>query len=588
MTTDPQPWHRRFFEGVQRALSVPTKDEELRRLGMLFNVMMLMSMCFSLLFFATYWLARREGLITSARDLWLQGSYALSYVPLALMGLVLIKQGRVRPAFSMYIWGCFLTTTVAIYVLGGSYSPIWLMYFWPMSLASTFLPAFTLVVMVVGILLYFALMFLFAGLGHYAPLAPQSATLFWFTSQSLTLMLLTAIPGIVSYLNAHSVQSVFRRLQNTAFTLDETRRELEGRVNARTAVLQKRAEQFQAIAELGRVIASILDVQRLLETSVRLIAERLHFYHVGIFLIDPSGEWAVLQAASSEGGERLLARGYRLHVGEAGVVGYVSRTGLPRFVFDVGEDAVWFNNPDLPETRSEIGLPLMAREQLVGVLDIQTESVAAFTDEDVTVFRILADSIAVAISNTRSLAETQETLERLSRYQEQDALRAWRHALARRDMQVDYAYASGLVSRVSADEIALPVELQAITDVMTTETASGQHLLLAPISIRRQKLGVLSFEKPTPWTDEQLQLTHFVVEQLELALDNARLLEETTLRANQQRARSEITARVRLGGSTDAIMRGAVAELGRALQVDRSRIQLLPPGEEDEGQKFPS
>ncbi len=582
MSADSQSWYRRFFDRVEQALSVPTKDEELRRLGMLFNVMMLMSMCFSVLFFATYWLARREGLISSGRDLWLLGSYALSYVPLALMGLALIKQGRVRLAFSLYIWGCFLTTTLAIYLFGGSYSPIWLMYFWPMSLASTFLPAFTLVVMVVGILLYFALIFLFSGLGYYHSLVPQSPTLFWFTTQSLALMLLTAIPGIVSYLNAHSVQSVFRRLQNTAFTLDETRRELEGRVNARTAVLQKRAEQFQAIAELGRVIASILDVQRLLETATRLIAERLHFYHVGIFLIDPSGEWAVLQAASSEGGERLLARGYRLRVGETGAVGYVSRTGLARYVFDVGEDAVWFNNPDLPETRSEIGLPLMAREQLVGVLDIQTEAVAAFTDEDVTVFRILADSIAVAISNTRSLAETQETLERLSRYQEQDALRAWRHALARRDMRVDYAYASGLVGRVGANEMALPVELQDVTDVMTIETTSGQHLLLAPISIRRQKLGVLSFEKPTPWTDEQLQLTRFVVEQLELALDNARLLEETTLRANQQRARSEITARVRLGGSTDAIMRGAVAELGRALQVDRSRIQLLPPGDADD------
>ncbi|MBN2004944.1 MAG: GAF domain-containing protein [Anaerolineae bacterium] len=588
MTANPQPWYGHLMESVQRALSVPTKDEELRRLGMLFNVMMLMSICFSLLFFATYFLAWREGLITRLLDLWLQGVFALSYVPLAIVALALTKRGRVRFAFSLYIWGCYLTTSLAIYLFGGGYSPIWLLYFWPMSLASTFLPAFTLVVMVVGLLLYFAMIFLFAGLGHYTPLVPQSAMLFWFTAQSLTLMLLTAIPGIVSYLNAHSVQTVFHRLQNTALTLDETRRELEERVNARTAVLQKRAEQFRAIAEVGRVIASIPEVQRLLETAVRLIADRLHFYHVAIFLIDPSGEWAVLQAASSEGGGRLLARGYRLHVGDAGVIGYVSRTGLARFVFDVGEDAVWFNNPDLPETRSEIGLPLMARDQLVGVLDIQTEAVAAFTDEDVTVFRILADSIAVSISNTRSLAETQETLERLSRYQEQDALRAWRHALARRDMQVDYAYASGLVSRIDVDEIALPVEPQSITDVTTVETASGQHLLLAPISIRRQRLGVLSFEKPTPWTDEQLQLTRFVVEQLELALDNARLLEETTLRANQQRARSEITARVRLGGSTDAIMRGAVTELGRALQVDRSRIQLLAFGEENEGQKSSS
>jgi GAF domain-containing protein len=228
-----------------------------------------------------------------------------------------------------------------------------------------------------------------------------------------------------------------------------------------------------------------------------------------------------------------------------------------------------------------MALPLIAGEDTIGVLDIQTREEAAFGEEDVAVLRILADGIAVAIVNTRSLAEARETLERLSRYQEQDALRAWRQALARRNMSLDYGYSSGIVSRVAPQEVSLPVAPAEVADVTTFVNPDGMHLLLAPVTIRRQKLGVLAFEKPTPWTDEQLQFTRFVMEQLDLALDNARLLEETTRRANQQRARSEIMARVRVGGNTDAIMRGAVEELGRALQVERSRIQLLPLGEQE-------
>jgi GAF domain-containing protein len=320
-------------------------------------------------------------------------------------------------------------------------------------------------------------------------------------------------------------------------------------------------------------------MQELLNTAVHLIAERLGYDHVGIFFVDPHGEWAVLRAASSEGGQRMLARGHRLQVGRQGIVGYVAATGLPRLAFSVGEDAVWFNNPDLPDTQSEMSLPLIARGQTtIGVLDIQTHVAAAFTEEDVTVLHILADGIAVAIANALSLEETTAALARLERYQEQDALRAWRQALSRRQMQVGYTFDSGFVYPVQIDT-ADAATAQAITDVTTQVTDTGQHLLLAPIRVQNRNVGVLSFEKSAPWTEEQIQLARFVVEQLDLALDNARLLEETRLRANQERARSDIVGRVRAMTSTDAILRNAARELGLALQVERSRIQLLPPGE---------
>ena len=196
-------------------------------------------------------------------------------------------------------------------------------------------------------------------------------------------------------------------------------------------------------------------------------------------------------------------------------------------------------------------------------------------EQDVEVLRILADGIAVAITNTESLEETSAALERLERYQEQDAIAAWRRALTRRNMRVGYTYESGLVNRAdSASEIEV-----AVSEVTTRITETGQHVLLAPIRVQNRSVGVLSFEKSVPWADDQVQLAQFVVAQLDLALDNARLLEETRLRANQERARSEIVGRIRAMTSTDAILRNAARELGMALQVERSRIQLLLPGE---------
>ncbi len=193
-----------------------------------------------------------------------------------------------------------------------------------------------------------------------------------------------------------------RALNQIIRQLRVLRRDFEARVEERTRQLERRAEYLAVTGEVSRVAASILDVDELLDRVVHLIADRFHFYHAGIFLLDEAGEWAVLRAASSEGGRRMLARGHRLRVGREGVVGYVSATGRPRIALDVAADEAWLPNPDLPQTRSEMGLPLTAAGgRVIGVLDVQSEEPEAFTDEDIATLRILADQIAVAIVNAR-------------------------------------------------------------------------------------------------------------------------------------------------------------------------------------------
>ena len=564
----------------ERFVSVDASDEEEARLGRLFCVMMVLTFGLSLALLLIFVIAIMRGLYDSPLQGWLQAAFPLAFLPLSVISFFRAKRGYVSSVSRMFVWLNFIGIAIAVFVFDGINSPAWLLFFWPVALAGMFLSPISAVRMGFGVLIYYGILAVLSNYVFKVAASSLSFDLYYFLTRAFGLLMLVATAGFVNYLSTSSVQQSMARTRQISQDLRGTQRMLERRVTDRTNELARRAGQFKAIAELNHAIASISDMQELLDTAVRLIAERLGYDHAGIFFVDPHGEWAVLRAASSEGGQRMLTRGHRLQVGRQGIVGYVAATGLPRLAFSVGEDAVWFNNPDLPDTKSEMSLPLIARGQTtIGVLDIQTHVAAAFTEEDVTVLHILADGIAVAIANAFSLQETTAALTRLERYQEQDALRAWRQALSRRQMQIGYTFDSGFVYPVQIDPASNVAETEAITDVTTQITDAGQHLLLAPIRVQNRNVGVLSFEKSVPWAEEQIQLARFVVEQLDLALDNARLLEETRLRANQERARSDIVGRVRAMTSTDAILRNAARELGLALQVERSRIQLLPPGE---------
>ena len=141
-----------------------------------------------------------------------------------------------------------------------------------------------------------------------------------------------------------------------------------------------------------------------------MINREFGFYHVGIFLLDTAREYAVLSAANSDGGQKMLERSHRLKVGETGMVGYVTSTGKPRVALDTGADAVFFNNPDLPETRSEIALPLRVGDEIIGALDVQSTEPNAFSQEDINVASILADQVSIAIQNARQFEETRRAL----------------------------------------------------------------------------------------------------------------------------------------------------------------------------------
>jgi GAF domain-containing protein len=149
------------------------------------------------------------------------------------------------------------------------------------------------------------------------------------------------------------------------------------------------------------------------------------------------GQFAVLQVANSEGGQRMLERGHKLEVGQTGIVGNVAQSGKTRIVLDVGSDAVYFDNPDLPDTRSEMALPLNLRGQTIGVLDVQSLKPGAFNESDANTLGILADHVAVTIDNARLFEQSRLALSELQSLYRQYQTQEW-DAFMKQETRIGY------------------------------------------------------------------------------------------------------------------------------------------------------
>jgi signal transduction histidine kinase len=171
------------------------------------------------------------------------------------------------------------------------------------------------------------------------------------------------------------------------------------------AQAQRRARLLEAAAQVGRNVTSILSLDELLPKTVDIICDTYDLYYAAIFLEDETGQWAMLRAGYGEAGRIMLEREHKLEVADKSMVGWCVRHRQARIALDVGQEAVRFDNPLLPKTRSEMALPLLVGDQVIGAVSIQSEQKAAFSPEDINSLQAMADQLAVAINNAHLLAE---------------------------------------------------------------------------------------------------------------------------------------------------------------------------------------
>ena len=383
----------------------------------------------------------------------------------------------------------------------------------------------------------------------------------------VVLMLLTNFRNTTEKIRLEELQVINRELESLSS-------DLEQRVEIRTQELvsanqqtTRRSEQLTAIAELARSLTAIQDLESLLPAIANFVSQRLGYYHVGIFLNDDNQTYAILRAANSEGGQKMLARGHKLRIGIEGIVGNAIKLGRPRIALDVGADSVHFNNPDLPDTRSEMALPLRLGAEYIGALDIQSTEANAFSTEDMSVFTTLTDQIALAIQNARLLTQAQSTLREVEEAYAEQTGRAWRDFTKKQAIS-GYHY-DGTDSK--------PLKSNGIP-----ELEAG---LTLPMRLRGQTIGKIKFKPSTKdrkWTDEEIALAEAAIDRAALALESARLLEDAQRRATRERTIGEITANI--GASTDieAILRTAVLELGQQISGAKVAVELSSETEQEE------
>jgi GAF domain-containing protein/HAMP domain-containing protein len=367
--------------------------------------------------------------------------------------------------------------------------------------------------------------------------------------------------GAVPIESEDEIGALAEAFNNLTGRLQELITNLEERVRARTIELEHRTRYLEATAQVARESTSVLEPRELLDRVARLISERFGFYHTGIFLLDQSEEWAVLQAASSEGGRRMLARGHQLKVGSVGIVGYVADQGEARVAHDIGEDAVFFDNPDLPETRSELGLPLRARGEVLGVLDVQSTHPGAFSDQDVEVLQILADQVAMAVSNARLFHQTQTALQAERRAYGELRREAW---------QQTFQTHPGLSYFCDQRGVRL------VRDPASEPAATGLPELTVPVSLGDQTLGTIQVhrDQADQWTAEEIALLNTLADQLGLALENARLFGDSQRRAAREQLVSEVALQLRGSLDIDTVLQTAVREIGDALGLAEVQVRL--------------
>ncbi len=381
---------------------------------------------------------------------------------------------------------------------------------------------------------------------------------------------ITAIGLVLIFFNTSRAgieRANLEKLQETNRALEHLSQDLEKRIQERTASLEasnqkleRRANQLQAVTNISRAISTVQDLDKLLPTIAQTIARGFGVYHVGIFLLDKRGEYAELRATNSEGGLRMLANGYRLRVDDEGIIGYVTKYGRARLAFNTGEDATYFNNPDLPETRTEICLPLSLGGNVIGALDVQSTEADAFSPEDIAALTALANQVSIAIQNAELYSQVQQSAAEIERAYREFIRQEWQKI-------VPTIHAKGYRFKIKG---TTPFDDSA-------PASKESNIFSVAVTLRGETIGEIGMrtrDNENKITPEEMAILRAIADRVALALENARLFRDAQLRAATERAISEMSNRIAASVDIDSILQTTAESLSQLVSESEILIQL--------------
>jgi GAF domain-containing protein/HAMP domain-containing protein len=360
-------------------------------------------------------------------------------------------------------------------------------------------------------------------------------------------------PGEIGLL-ANAFGKMKEELRNNYVTLEE-------RVVERTLAFEQKSLHLQAASEVAREIVATRNFDILVGRAVDLLSERFNFYHVGLYLVDPQGEYAVLQAAPGQTGREMINQGHRLRVSHTSVVGYVANSGEPRFVHDIKEDPYHFHNPLLPQTRSELAIPLIISQKVIGVLDVQSDKDDEFDLDDLEVLQTLADQLSIAIETAKLFQEHNELKYQLEELKRQVSQEAWSNVSQQMKINA-YQYDASGIKPMTHREL---------------EEIDSEPPISIPIQTRGETVSYLDvWPQGEELSPVETRLLDLLKERLSQAIESARLFEETQKGVGRERAVNEFVSKLSTTLDLENLLQTAVKQFGELPGISEVEIVIDP------------
>ena len=349
--------------------------------------------------------------------------------------------------------------------------------------------------------------------------------------------------------------------------------------------LERRITALQVLTTIGERLSAILELEPLLAEVVQQVRDRFGFYHTHIYLLDQTGQRLTVAAGTGEAGAQMKAAGHNIPTSaRTSLVARAARGKEAVLVDDVAQSPDWLPNPLLPDTRSEIAVPVILAEEVVGVLDVQADKTAAFAEGVVSLLQSLANQVAVAIRNARLFEEVEAALAEARDLQERYMAQTWQQADRRNAGRLHYLHHGEQARPLDEDQQRALRQIQrqaresgqaAMTDLPLGDEAARS--LLAPVKLRDLAIGSVQINRmkgDAGWSEEDLRLLETLLQQFAQTADNLRLFEETQYQASQEREVREITDKLRDAPNLDALLETAVQELGRRLPLRHAVVEM--------------
>jgi GAF domain-containing protein len=369
-----------------------------------------------------------------------------------------------------------------------------------------------------------------------------------------------SIMGIAVVVATGQFKDVFMRmilnLQNKLDTIYGEQAQLQEQIRESADELDTRINQIRISSIVAKQLSETKNVSDLFESTVTLLSERFRYYHVGLYILDEQKKTAFLQAASSDIGRKIIGQAFNISTSDRrNPIHYAVAQNKPSITTDL-DQVNFVRDENFPITRSRMILPMAVRGTVIGLLDIHSDQPRAFSNQDADITQPIADLTAISFDNIRLTDETQSLISQLDINTSTQTQRTW----------------AKLTSRQKPSFLYTPAGVRPVFSSDKRQDGSG---LLVPLVLHGQKIGAIKLKRKgsaAEWSERERILLAKIADQVSLALENSRLVDEAQKNAMRDQMIASISTQIRETLDIESVIRTATSELRRVFDLKEAEI----------------